>query len=257
MKSFIALKTRAQKKAILEWLSEHDTQHRLAAQLSLRHATSCAWFLELDCFKVWGLGRTTTLWVHGSPGTGKTVLSSVMVAKLRETGLCLFYSCDHQAPSSWEPVSILQGLIKQITAAVNGTPTKLLALYGDHQRSSRASSPNKGRLMAVFEDLCKSNTDVKLIVDGLDECDNRRQAMQFFSSLPSLGVAVLVLSRKLPDIESGLHGWPSVEYSASECDLSPFIDSELDELELDLDSRLSPELRSTVKLQVLKRCDAV
>lgn len=93
--------------------------------------------------------------------------------------------------------------------------------------------------------------DLVLIIDGLDECDNRRPMIQLIFSLVQIGVKVLVTSRTLPDLVDAFSSSSSLEVSASANDLRTFITYKLGEIEEDLGERFPPVLRTEISSTIL------
>ncbi|KAF1954788.1 hypothetical protein CC80DRAFT_116182 [Byssothecium circinans] len=56
-----------------------DTSLYHRKSLERRHANTGQWFLEGDPFKTWKSEPDSMLWLHGTPGSGKSVLSSSII----------------------------------------------------------------------------------------------------------------------------------------------------------------------------------
>jgi DNA replication protein DnaC len=61
-------------------LCDPSTNHNAARK---KHKpTTGKWFLESEQFVSWMHGRITSIWLHGIPGTGKTILSSTIIDRI-------------------------------------------------------------------------------------------------------------------------------------------------------------------------------
>ena len=248
-----ATKEQVEREAVLKWLADDNNQDVVQSRSSIRHSGTCDWFMSLEAFKDWSLGAKEILWCHGSPGSGKSVLAAAVLKKLGENARCAFHAFDQQLSRTTQPEAVLRSLIKQLIPMDKELPPKLLSMFQAQQKSSPSSAPTKGELLSIFEKLCSQPERIFVVLDGLDECENRRQTLQLTASIASAGASVMVLSRKLPDIEEGLHTSNRLEYAASGEDLTNFINSRLEELEDELDEDLGAGLKHDVCSEVVKK----
>jgi len=82
--------------ALQRWLepSTHPQKRELDIRFSAQQETvdsyeSCQWLLDLDLYRQWADPKSSTnvLWIHGKPGSGKSVLAAFIVKLLRrQTG---------------------------------------------------------------------------------------------------------------------------------------------------------------------------
>jgi nucleoside-triphosphatase THEP1 len=79
----------------LKSLKQFDCKTYRDDQFAKRHGTSCSWLFINEHYRYWLENEDCLiLWVHGGPGCGKTVLSSVLTeAILSETNTC--FGTDH------------------------------------------------------------------------------------------------------------------------------------------------------------------
>ena len=75
---------REERRAIIEWLSPLQFLRRQSDIINGKMLMGEK-FLDSDEFKAWSEGRPWLLFGHGMPGSGKTVLSSIIVDRLRKT----------------------------------------------------------------------------------------------------------------------------------------------------------------------------
>lgn len=247
----------AEKQAILSWLFPQDLQLQIENILRSRQPTTCDWIFELGQFKSWVTGSGKRLWVYGAPGVGKTFLAAATVDRLKKSGACCFYLCDQQAAHLQQPELILRSLLKQAVHNLTTVPLGLLNLYKEQKDASNASSPTTGQLMSIFEGLYRESSGIRIVLDGLDECDDRRQISQLLRLLCDAGASVLVTSRKMPDIERLLRDWDRIEYKASEADLKSYIDQRFDDLAEDMDDDLPLDLRQLLSSKILNKCNGM
>ena len=142
-----------------------------------------AWILSDPAFSTWvNCKSSNTLWIHGDPGKGKTMLAISMVkaltARIQLDGanadavLCYFF-CDSKDDRRKTTVSILRGLIYQLLCQ-RPDLTFHLRLEYERQKEHLLSSPNSLQsLWRVFQTIIKSSDIQKayIVLDGLDECE--------------------------------------------------------------------------------------
>lgn len=73
-----------QVEAVLNWLSPLNMFQRQQDTLSRRHGNTGLWLLSAPVFQRWVNSERTdrTLWFPGNPGTGKAVITSIIVGSL-------------------------------------------------------------------------------------------------------------------------------------------------------------------------------
>ena len=167
---------------IFEWLStvEYRSHHRSKAKTLL--PGSGRWLLKKREFGEW-MNRSTSsiLWLHGIPGSGKSMLVAHVIEFLRdrtidEGGLAYFY-CARSAnePERADPVELLRCLVEQMSCLSEDEPVQLpvAKAYKDRKKESRGRKPEKlgmDECVDVMLELLELNS-VTFIIDGLDECD--------------------------------------------------------------------------------------
>jgi hypothetical protein len=67
------------KMAIFRWLSPPNPSTNLQKGLKLRQADTGLWFLESEQYAEWKASPSSFIWLHGIPGCGKTILSSIVI----------------------------------------------------------------------------------------------------------------------------------------------------------------------------------
>lgn len=238
---------------ILRWLTPCDIEPALQSLSRSRHPGTCQWIFDHGTFKEWTSSTPQLLWCHGDPGSGKTILSGTIVEHLSMAATTLCHFCDHQTPEMDTPEAVMRDMIKQFTSQQPHIYPEIAALYDDAHKKPRTDGPTKGRLLEIFESICNHSTSPFIIIDALDECDNRRQLIEPFLSLTRTGARVLVISRSLPDLEYAFETHDQIEIRAHDADIEAYVRHKLDELDEDLEGNLSVELRATLSTTILAR----
>jgi protein-ribulosamine 3-kinase len=126
-----------------------------------------AWVLSHDSFTKWLNARTDcTIWIHGDPGKGKTMLAvslvQEMTARITHEGMAsttalAYFFCDNKDSRRNSAASILRGIIYQLLCQ---KPELCIYLRDPYEWKIFQNIVSHGSFERIF-----------FIVDALDECD--------------------------------------------------------------------------------------
>jgi len=146
------------------------------------------------------------LWLHGIPGAGKTVLASFIVqnaqrfcegSDLNDIGSSYYYCYFGRSQDETNP--FLRWIISQLCRQLKYIPEKLGLL------SKRGVEPGSQDLLDVLTEVVKKFRRVYIIVDALDESQDRRFLLnlliKFASDKAFEKISLMVFSRE----ERGIH----------------------------------------------------
>lgn len=109
--------TASQEEKLGKWLSASNPETNFKAALGTYHPGTCLWFLEGDKFKDWKLASRQSLWMHGIPGSGKTVMSSKIIDNLLSEEMSVLYFFFDTRDSEKQTLDdLLRSLILQLYA---------------------------------------------------------------------------------------------------------------------------------------------
>ncbi|KIM72175.1 hypothetical protein PILCRDRAFT_828843 [Piloderma croceum F 1598] len=163
---------------IIQWLSPLNFFVRQDDIFSKRQEGTGDWLLQCDDFNSWVSGASKTLWCHGMPGAGKTVLASIVVDHLRkqfgnETGIAAIY-CNYKDFEVQTPVNLFASLWMQLVES-HPISDEVKMLHKKH--INRGTRPSLRKILQVLRSEIDdySGSKVFIIVDALDECpeDNK------------------------------------------------------------------------------------
>ncbi|KAH9208850.1 hypothetical protein DL95DRAFT_272541, partial [Leptodontidium sp. 2 PMI_412] len=105
---------------IRQWLSAPDPSINYQKALGLRQHNTGLWLCESDMFKAWKVDAST-VWLHGIPGCGKTILSSTLLENVLEysagdpgKAVAYFYF-DFNDLAKQDPSLMIRSLISQLS----------------------------------------------------------------------------------------------------------------------------------------------
>lgn len=167
---------------IMRWLSPKDKNPRYYKKrynelIKRRCPGTCRWLLDEDHYLDWRQRDTSdsVLWLRGSPGTGKSMLTATVVEQLSkpETTLVLYYfidsrSNDHALTTS---VAVLRSLVYQISNSKGLSKTNLIK-DAFEQRGGEDTADSFEELWGLFTALLclRLKETTCIVLDGIDEC---------------------------------------------------------------------------------------
>ncbi|KAF5609957.1 heterokaryon incompatibility protein het-E-1 [Fusarium subglutinans] len=157
--------------------AEYETNNRL------RHCLTGLWLTQGPEFDYWYSTPASRLWCSGIPGAGKSVLSAAVIKEClyrdahdaHKAAAYFFCTCRHER--SQHLVTILSSLCIQL-ALQSENAFQILQEYHDQLFSNHhlSTKPTAEILTQILHRICACFTRVYIIVDGIDECDNRVEA---------------------------------------------------------------------------------
>lgn len=170
--------------------------------LKQHQPNTCKWFLDY-AYKPWKTIAASLVWLHGGPGCGKTVLSSVIIRDLEEevskdvAKACAYHFFTFNDKAEQKPENMIKSLICQLILRCVEIPPSV------KQLEYRVTST---LLEEALRDILASLPTVYLVIDALDECDRDRQSdliamLELFSNWKLDHVHILLTSRKEQALE--------------------------------------------------------
>ncbi|KAF2189350.1 ankyrin, partial [Zopfia rhizophila CBS 207.26] len=259
--------------AILKWLTPIDYALQQSDHLSRQQPGTGQWVLDCPEFREWRETDKKTLFCYGFPGTGKTIIASMVVDHLQTTyqnypnqnghdrdekfGIAFVYY-DFQMCDQQKPVAILASLVRQLVQEQPCVPESVKYLYNDH-KSKPSSSLRIGAFSKVLQSIVSGYTRVFIVIDALDECrePDRSAVLSEISQLQAEArINLFTTSRPgqriQTEIEKRFPMMRSVEISARDDDVGKYIDGHMLQLSLldDENDDLSEETKMKIKADI-------
>jgi ankyrin repeat domain-containing protein 50 len=193
----------AKKRDILDWLKAPSQSFKHAELVSRREPGTAMWLLQGSPYMAWKDGGATSLWIHGIPGCGKSILCSAVVEDIKQTigtnsrqAIVHFYFdfTDEQASTVH---SLLRSLVSQILAQAETIPSAVdeLASFRNWKNSDGLSVQE---LLSTFQRVHTEFDRIYFVVDALDECSNHEELLEVLIPILSWnldGSHILLTSR--------------------------------------------------------------
>ncbi|KAF8498248.1 hypothetical protein F5888DRAFT_234093 [Russula emetica] len=182
------------------WLSPPDpsTNHNIAC--NAHHKGTATWFFEGRTYKEWkSTGSESLLWIHGKPGSGKSILCSTIIEDVKtmcnasQASIAYFYF-DFRDINKQHWRDLVPSLLTQLSTQSSACCDILSRLYSDHDDG--AQQPNDDALKRTLIEMLtiRDRHPIYLIMDALDECPDT-------SEVPSPRNRILQLLEELADLQ--------------------------------------------------------
>ncbi|KAI9436570.1 hypothetical protein H4582DRAFT_2078189 [Lactarius indigo] len=185
------------RKILKEWVLPPDpsTNHDIAYEL--HHGGTAQWFFQGGMFEEWK-STGSLLWIHGKPGSGKTILCSALIQEivtLSKAGLAsmAYFYFDFRDLDKQHIRNLLPSLLIQLSAQSDPCRDILSRLYVAHDNGEK--KPRVGVMTQCLRDMLtiSDQRPTYIILDALDECPNS-------SGIPSSREKVLALVKDLVNL---------------------------------------------------------
>ena len=173
---------------------------------------SCEWVLESSEYdRFTRAGESTVLTILGRPGEGKTFLATFVVETLLQTSQSqvLYFFCKAGDPEKRSTLRVLRTLLAQLLRAdVVLSEVVEDIYYNSGQAVAQSTTEVRTALEAALQ--ATRSSDIYLIIDGLDECQDNLDLVRLLLNLADNAAAartavhLMFCSRDHADILDGL-----------------------------------------------------
>jgi hypothetical protein len=186
--------------ALVDTLTEVGTNYPGTVDWALKKSQMAAWLRPK--------AESRFLWLHGGPGTGKSVVLAQLVRFLRSSNksLVVHHFCSFTHSSSTQYDQIVKALLLQLA---RGDSDLVNYIYEEYVGSKPATISLLEKLLEVAIEALSSSSDtlgygaIHILVDGLEECpgDKQKRLVRMLERLVSTGPSckVLISSRDSPN----------------------------------------------------------
>jgi hypothetical protein len=244
-------------------LSQIDPDEKQAYYRSQRKPDTGRWLLKTPEFERWLADDQQVLLCSGRPGSGKTILSSLVVDRLcnqfagdSTVGIAFLY-CNYEQGGQ-KPENLVSSLLYQLLRRLPLVPAEFLSL--DHDLAGITTPPSVRDLLHLLEILVTKLSRLYIVIDALDELSSstRRLLLSGILELQATQhVNLFSTSRPLPDVVKRFEPFPRLDIEEAEAlkvDLTVFIDRSLDKLPK---FAQSPEIREEIMQKVLENSNGM
>ncbi|KAF8188272.1 ankyrin repeat-containing domain protein, partial [Mycena galopus ATCC 62051] len=214
-----------------------------------------------DCFKQWKISSGKTLWCRGIPGSGKTVLASVVVDHFKEVtrsenAALAFIYLNHKEIQSQSPSNLLAALWRQLMIGKTiSEASRIQWLYEEH--SEKGTRPSLAEIHEVLSLEVAQWRKIYIVVDALDEYPEDERVV-LLNYLTTLGPTVNLMLTSRSHITLPSLPYMIVEIRASNKDIRQFVDQRIQYHSwLSLHVKTLPELREQIITRIVGAVDGM
>ena len=188
---------------VLTWLGGPDPSINHEEARNKHQEGTGDWFLRLPQFNRWKQRQIRSIWIHGIPGSGKTILFSSVVEHVKLAALkdpskpisAIFYF-DFNDPEKRTVVGFLRSVLGQFCLQNKFVFEPLLELYRSAGQGRQA--PSKTGLIRALRSIVSSTDNYySILLDAVDECSEREDLSMIISELLRLHpLSWFIASRK-------------------------------------------------------------
>ncbi|PYH35256.1 ankyrin repeat domain-containing protein [Aspergillus neoniger CBS 115656] len=205
--------------AILNWVSPNKPFDRHNPKKKDRAADTCRWILHDPIFEIWERSISPeVIWLQGSIGTGKSVLTSMVIDHLLETqepteGLA-FYYCERRGQSFQISDDVIRSLLRQLACS----PEKEFPNRKIHKDLQSLCQDGKSDDQTRYRDLHR-------VPASGSRHELFKEIINFFSTQSGHSIRVFVSARPEPDIMACFEKFPVIatENPGVQKDIKSFI----------------------------------
>lgn len=249
--------------AILDWFTpiEYGSQH--SDFFNRREPGTGQWFLGCGEYQTWLKSNKCTLFCPGIPGSGKTILTAIVVndliARFRNDpaiGIAYIY-CNFKQRDDQKIENLIASLLKQL-ARSRSFPENLKGLYNQHKK--KRTKPSVDEIFKALESVVATYSTVFIIVDALDECQpfNNCGSMllsYIFDLQANTVTNLFATSRPIPDIEAQFKTHLRREILATHEDVRTYLEGRMSDLPRCILNR--PDIQEKAKTEIASAVDGM
>ncbi|KAN0073570.1 hypothetical protein V8E54_008790, partial [Elaphomyces granulatus] len=250
------------RKKILDWLSPIDYAELQSDTFHKRQKGTGEWFLKSTPFIEWLGGKEKTLFCPGIPGTGKTMIASIVVDHLKtsfpddKTGKAFLY-CIYKRQDNQKVDDLLASLLGQLAVWQSMVPESIRELYGKHRRGEKPRL-SRNEILEALSSIIKTYSRTFIIIDALDECKTNHIRNELLSEVYKLqegsDTRLMVTFRPsiIPNPPSSMR---ELEIRAQKEDVGEYLSGRMSELPSVVQD--NNELQYKIKTRILSLVDGM
>ena len=244
---------------IIEWISPSDHAAQHCDFLARREQGTGKWLLESEKFKNWRDTPGSHLYCPGIPGSGKTILTSIVIDSLLSkfkkdatVGIAYVY-CNFRRKQEQGAKELLSAMLRQLVQGMSSIPDPIVQVY--KQSSAKSVQPELSEISRLLHSTILLYSRTFFLVDALDECEGSGQFRNtFIAELKKIQTNAMtnlyLTSRFIPEIEKEFKECHVIEIRANEEDLQRYLVGHMGQLPSFVGR--NPSLQEEIKKAILQ-----
>ncbi|KAN0129427.1 hypothetical protein V8E53_012759 [Lactarius tabidus] len=185
------------RKDLRKWIAPPDPSVNFNTASETHHEGTAAWCTKGNTVVTWK-ESATLLWIHGKSGSGKSILSSVIIRDIKSMSdagsvFVAYFYFDFKDTEKQDSRALLSSLLVQLSTQSDQFCDALQGLYSENKDGSQ--QPATASLLQCLKGMLQiaGSRPVYLVMDALDECPND-------SGMPSSREKVLETVKELVEL---------------------------------------------------------
>ncbi|KAF8882779.1 hypothetical protein CPB85DRAFT_1442542 [Mucidula mucida] len=235
---------------IAKFMSKNDYASDCKQLVEKKLSGTGTWMIIHPTFVAWrDVGESTnrTLWCHGHPGAGKSVMAALIIEHLQSTpnNIVLSVFCRYSSNIFTTPFAVLGGLLRQLIEKTTKAPRTICELYW------RKTDPSPDSLTGFLDEIAASHRrPIYVVVDALDEC---LFGSDLLCTIQQLGPSFRILITSRP-VFTEIKEYPSIKIRASDHDILVAVDATLPKLK---GAWADDALKDTIRAKIVEKADGM
>ena len=169
--------------AILNWYKSSDPEQNHRVSRDKHEPNTANWIFDVKEFQSWASNPGESLWLHGIPGAGKTVICSTIIDHMQDkcqqdcSARVVYYYFDFADNKKQSLASFLKSIIYQLASVEEIVSESVAELYNKH---GGLQEPRTDELLEVLMNELAHFQRTYLLIDALDECLQGRETDVFW-----------------------------------------------------------------------------
>ncbi|KAH9037476.1 hypothetical protein EDB85DRAFT_607430 [Lactarius pseudohatsudake] len=162
------------RKDLRKWIAPPDPSVNYNTASDVHHEGTAAWCTKGDTLANWKTSGSL-LWIHGKPGSGKSILSSAIIRDIKlmsnaESAFLAYFYFDFKDKAKQDSRALLSSLLVQLSDQSDIFCDTLFSLYSAHKQGSE--QPTTDSLSQCLKHMLTTAelVPIYLVLDALDEC---------------------------------------------------------------------------------------
>ncbi|KAN0138107.1 Ankyrin repeat-containing domain protein [Lactarius tabidus] len=204
------------REALRQWTDPPDRSSNFYAASDAHYEGTSVWCIEGKAFADW-MASGSLLWIHGKPGSGKTILSSVIIRDIQSmcnAGLAFlaYFYFDFKDEGKNDSRALLSSLLDQLSGQSDQFRDVLRGLYSEHENGLK--QPHNDALVRCLKDMLTiaGSAPAYLVIDALNECPNASDDRLAWSPRGKvLGLVKELVGLRLPNLRLCITSRPELD----------------------------------------------
>lgn len=251
-----------QKTKVLNWLTPINYGLQQSDFIKKRQEGTGNWLLNSDEFQHWLHHSKETLFCQGIPGSGKTIMASIVISHLdakfkndADIGIAYLY-CNFR--QHYQRSDLFSSLLKQLSWRRSIVPESMQRLYEHHR--DKQTRPSFDEVFRELQSIIANYRRVFIIIDALDECQvsdggRRKFLTETLTFQAKTGANIFTTSRINPEITKLFEQSITLEIRARNEDVQRYLDGQMSRLPSFV--QRSPNLQVEIKATISKAVDSM